>query len=418
MILEIPQGKISISDVRRVHSMNIENLENHDLSDLKLFTKLVNLYLSDNDITEVKNLPYLKSLKLLSLSDNKLEDISGIVHLNNLEVLWLSGNRITDISPLENLKNLRELSIGFNPISDLRPLSDIEGLEFLDISNTYIDNLDFLMYLNNIKRLDSSLNHISNISSLKYAPNLIELSLTCNNISDLEVISELTNLKKLHLPGNRIRNIDSLKNLSNLEYLNMTDNKIEDVSALANLKNIKMLFIINNEVIDFSCIKDKIATLEHTDIDYRRSEELFNKISIIIEDNIKPEMSDYEKVKAVHDYLAKNCVFSEEDDDYTAYGALVKGRAVCSGYTEAFKYLLREIGIECIYVVGESTSPDGWSGHAWNIVNIDGTYRHVDVTWDRVREGDDMVDYSYFCKTDEEMRSDHRWNMDEYPACE
>lgn len=61
-------------------------------------------------------------------------------------------------------------------------------------------------------------------------------------------------------------------------------------------------------------------------------------------------------------------------EDYTAYGALVKGEAVCSGYSRAFVALARRCGLEA-YIVHSNT-------HAWNVIKLDdGEYYNVDVTW-------------------------------------
>lgn len=55
---------------------------------------------------------------------------------------------------------------------------------------------------------------------------------------------------------------------------------------------------------------------------------------------------------------------------------LVNHIGVCNGYALAYKYLLNEVGINCYMVTSESMN------HAWNLVELDGSYYHVDVTWD------------------------------------
>lgn len=76
-------------------------------------------------------------------------------------------------------------------------------------------------------------------------------------------------------------------------------------------------------------------------------------------------------------------------DDYTAYGALVKGEAVCSGYARAFDELARRCDLESIYVSNKR--------HAWNLVKLDdGSWYHVDVTWeDPIVDGKAANKYGY-----------------------
>ena len=122
-------------------------------------------------------------------------------------------------------------------------------------------------------------------------------------------------------------------------------------------------------------------------------------------------MSDYEIAKALHDYLTTH---NEYDMrlysgnlpalSRTSYGALVDRTSVCAGYALAYERLMDQVGIPCEYVTGMTTN--GY--HAWNIIQIDGEWYHVDVTWDDPipnREG--YVRYDYFLKSDYAMSRDH-----------
>ena len=94
--------------------------------------------------------------------------------------------------------------------------------------------------------------------------------------------------------------------------------------------------------------------------------------------------SDFEITQALHDYLVRTCSYNTEIAEgndalspaYTAYGALVEGSAVCQGYALAYKLLLSRAGIPAAFVVSYDM------GHAWNMVKIDGSWYHVDTTWD------------------------------------
>lgn len=127
-------------------------------------------------------------------------------------------------------------------------------------------------------------------------------------------------------------------------------------------------------------------------------------------------MSDFEKAKAIFDYMVMNIDYDYDnyladtipDASYTALGALKNKYAVCAGYAKAFKLLCELSGLECDYVTGTAGGP-----HAWNQVKIDGKWYNVDVTWgDPVSKGKDFNDhtfnnYGYFLISDELMYKDH-----------
>ncbi|HIU44122.1 MAG TPA: S-layer homology domain-containing protein [Candidatus Ventrousia excrementavium] len=141
------------------------------------------------------------------------------------------------------------------------------------------------------------------------------------------------------------------------------------------------------------------------------SEEVQAMAEDIAAEVVTSGMSDYEAAKALHDYLVLNCAYDMHyysgnipAESYTAYGALANGTAVCAGYAKAYQALLEAVGIPCEYVTGYGNG----GSHAWNLVQIDGEWYHVDATWDDPvpnREG--YVRYDYFLKSDAYMGRDH-----------
>lgn len=111
---------------------------------------------------------------------------------------------------------------------------------------------------------------------------------------------------------------------------------------------------------------------------YDKFIEVSGKMITGVKDN--PALSDVEKALILHDRLALNCVYNSENPDtpsaHTIYGVFCLGTAVCQGYAYAYDYLLEQVGIEAQYCSSNSLN------HAWNIVYIDNTPYHVDVTWD------------------------------------
>ena len=125
-------------------------------------------------------------------------------------------------------------------------------------------------------------------------------------------------------------------------------------------------------------------------------------------------MSDYEIVCAVNEYLCDTVYYPDREPyaplTHTAYGALANGEAVCEGYACAAKILLNKLGIPCDIQFGTCT--DG-GGHAWNLVQLEGQWYQMDVTWN-----DGSADRTdYLLVTDEYMRKSRTWDENDYPAC-
>lgn len=127
----------------------------------------------------------------------------------------------------------------------------------------------------------------------------------------------------------------------------------------------------------------------------------------------------FQIVQALHDYLVRNCVYDRSavneviSPSRTAYGALANGKAVCQGYSLAFKLLLRRAGVPAVYVGSDSMQ------HAWNMVQMENNgWYHVDVTWDdpilhtsTYPEGNDGgyfrdVSHELFLRCDSTMRDE------------
>ena len=138
---------------------------------------------------------------------------------------------------------------------------------------------------------------------------------------------------------------------------------------------------------------------------------------------ITSNMSEYERVKAIHDWIVINVQYDYAglnnntlpQTAYNADGALCYKSAVCQGYAEAFQLLCAKAGVQAYMMYGESgNSVDGWDSHAWNVVRINGEWYQIDCTWDdplvngMVVTGSSNLSYTYFLLTDKEMYYDHK----------
>ena len=129
---------------------------------------------------------------------------------------------------------------------------------------------------------------------------------------------------------------------------------------------------------------------------------------------LKPGMSDFDKLLAVHDYLVQHGRYDAGAGGNVA-DLLDGGSGSCEAYSAAMCVMLEFAGIPARFVTGDADGP-----HAWNMVKLGKTWYHVDATWDDPvlsNSGTQVVSHSYFCCTDAEMSQTHRWNRAAYPVC-
>ena len=95
----------------------------------------------------------------------------------------------------------------------------------------------------------------------------------------------------------------------------------------------------------------------------------------------------YEKVKYYNDLLAERITYDMEgystgNTKRSPYNGLVEGRSVCTGYAESFFNLCYYSGISCaVSDCVSQYSVNGESDHKISMVNLDGRWKEVDVTW-------------------------------------
>lgn len=122
--------------------------------------------------------------------------------------------------------------------------------------------------------------------------------------------------------------------------------------------------------------------------------------------------SDYDIAAGVHDALAASIKYKQNEEQYTAYGALVGHEAICQGYAFAYKLCMDLAGIDCITIGGNAESETGLQKHAWNMVKIRNKWYHVDLTWDDPDLSTDHGAWShvYLFADDEFMSENHEWD--------
>lgn len=149
------------------------------------------------------------------------------------------------------------------------------------------------------------------------------------------------------------------------------------------------------------------------------AEKIYKVAKDVLRDIIDDNMNNFEKVRAIHDYLILNVTYDNalatiykqnpsNIDKYNGFfleGVFIDKRAVCEGISKAFSVLCNIEGIPCVYVGGYLTNDPTSPGHAWNKVYINGKWYIVDATSDGtvINKSYEILSYQRFLITEEEM---------------
>lgn len=153
-------------------------------------------------------------------------------------------------------------------------------------------------------------------------------------------------------------------------------------------------YYTNNTVSDANGVNSAVSSYE-------------SALSKVAEDARKAGADVIKQIEYVNAYIAENVKYdygarreaesgSVSYDGYvnTSYGALVNKKALCGGYSRAFKAVMDRLDIPCVLIQGTAcsgrslTDPDdnkvydsGYEAHMWNAVEVDGMWYGVDTTW-------------------------------------
>lgn len=112
-----------------------------------------------------------------------------------------------------------------------------------------------------------------------------------------------------------------------------------------------------------------------------RYDQAVKKLNEIIKNLNLDGKSDYEKFKAVTNWIVSNVRYDEDNEtkyQHDLTGAVLEGLAVCDGYAGTFYYMANAVGLNALFEDGITNS--NRIRHAWNLVEIDGTYYYADPT--------------------------------------
>lgn len=198
----------------------------------------------------------------------------------------------------------------------------------------------------------------------------------------------------------------------------------------------ELLSVINNLVAPYNSYEKLYVTTNSYNQGTIKIEKLYSdndinklnkKVKEVETDLLNDGMSNLEKIKAIHDYIINNTIYDEERakqiesgndktykyNSHKANGPLLEGMGLCSGYSDAMKLFLDDLNIPNYKIAN--------ADHIWNLVYIDSTWKHLDLTWDDPVTQDHsnvLLDKFFLIDTDKVLRLDqtnHTFNKEYYP---
>lgn len=129
---------------------------------------------------------------------------------------------------------------------------------------------------------------------------------------------------------------------------------------------------------------------------------------------IKDDMSDFEKEKAVYDWMtsslqndqgALTVIPSTQEDCDNPYGVLKYHNAVCVGYATTFRMFMQMMDIECM------VEHNNEKYHSWDVAKIDGDWYITDIYSDAGNGN-----YAHFNMTNNMFTQEQNWDQEFFPV--
>ncbi|KAL0215647.1 hypothetical protein P9112_007831 [Eukaryota sp. TZLM1-RC] len=177
------------------------DLSNKNLSSLSRFPStlqtLLDLNLSNNELTSLHNINYLPNLTHLDCSHNKLNDIEDVVSLRSLKILLLSHNNLSSLTGLEYLHSLEVLDLSHNALSNADLLTKCTTLRTLDLAHNQLTTLPNLTSLRHLQTLCLFSNSLTSLPTGNLPSSLTSLDLAKTSIDSLTSLNGLASVSSL-----------------------------------------------------------------------------------------------------------------------------------------------------------------------------------------------------------------------------
>ena len=215
------------------------------------------------DYSDLRLLPYLKTLSFSGQYLDSLECLSG---LDALESLDLTGCRFPsqDLAILASLPSLSRLTLADCGLSTISDLADAQYLTYLDVSSNTIRNLDVLAPMTMLREINLNHNAVTDLSALGSLGGLETLKVSYNSLVNLEPIGGCLRLTYIEADHNQLNTLRGLHTLPNLQDLSVEHNVLTNINRLESCTELVNLSFANNQVVDLSPLRKltKIRVLD------------------------------------------------------------------------------------------------------------------------------------------------------------
>ena len=291
------------------------NMTDLDLSDNKFIqnlmpvsrlTNLVNLDISNTEITRLNALTGMTHLEHLNMESTFVEDLSPLASTISLKTINISNTPVTNLSPLTNDLHLETIIANNTPItkhevyllketlkevtvifqteellnwwntldnnwkdifrdhigSDNEPPTPQELQKIIDLKSLVIEEENTIQDLNPIQsfhwleKVNVIGQGIRDIKPLAQKIHLTELLLQNNPISDLTPLESDTLITVLNIENTQVSDLAPLEKMSHLRILNAGGTGIKSLKPLSKLMKLEELLINNTGVKKIAPIED------------------------------------------------------------------------------------------------------------------------------------------------------------------
>lgn len=224
-----------------------------------------------------------------------------------------------------------------------------------------------------------------------------------------------------------IKNLNTKVKIKDYNYVD-DNTTMQDVKAA--IQNLFLdhpeVFYVNNDytVSTIDLVNSKRIEVELS-YSVKDKNDLNNKISEI-NDVLNPivneakNMDPFEAELYIHDKICKMATYYKYTDinevpeeSHSIYGCLVSKKAVCDGLSKTFMIALNKVGINNIMITGYLQN----QAHAWNMVNLENEWYHVDLTSDKSikneKDQSEEIIHSYFNITGEQIKKSNTIDLEE-----